>query len=452
MNTAVIRRADGPGTDQTAVRRFLVGQALGQTADAATAVTLAGALLPGSNGVIDARSLLETLAATTVPYVVVGPVAGVIADRWDRRRTLARINVGRALLTLGAAAAVSTGSRPVGLVLAAMLLGAARIVYTLRAASLPRVVHGRGLVGLDSRSLGVGMSAVFCGGLIGGLGEHHHPLAVLILATVLQLGSALGFATIGHDLGGRSRPTDPAWTHVSRGVTRLVTTSPTRFVVIVTTSLRALLGASFATFVVLAADGRAGTDGYLLAVAVTGTGSFAGAFLASRVHRRLGAARVVASAFIVPAITLSTAGLIGRRVVLECALFGSFLAFQLVRVVADATVQANIVDASRGRVFAIYDVGYNLAYFAGAATAIAFGSAARPDRWFVGLGTVAGLLLLALVITRRSLHPEHRPERPSVSAPAGSDRHERPLAGSSRVPTEFGGRPPIESLARSGPT
>lgn len=449
MNPA--ERMTGGSSGGSTARRFLVGQSLGQAADAATAVTLAGALLPGSNGVVDARSLLETLAATTIPYVVVGPVAGVVADRWNRRRTLGWVNVGRAMLTLGAAAAIASGSRSVGLLLAASLLGAARIVYTLRAASLPWVVPGGGLVGMDSKALGVGMSAVFGGGLLGGLGERHAPLAVLLLATACQLASAIGFLSIRHDLGGRSHRNDAAWVEVTRRVIHLVTTSPTRFVVIVTASLRALLGGSFATFVTLAGNGRSGTDGYLLAVAVTGTGSFAGACLASRAHQRLGAATVVAGAYVVPALALGTAGVVGRRVVLECALFGSFLAFQLVRVVADATVQANIDDESRGRVFAIYDVGYNVAYFAGAATAIAFGAAERPDHWFLGLGLTAGVLLITLATVRRSLHPEHRPGRRPTAGSSGPTRSWSPTDVPSGTPADRLGHSPIESLARSSP-
>jgi len=196
---------------------------------------------------------------------------------------------------------------------------------------------------------------------------------------------------------------------VFRRVLRLATSSPTRFVIAVTASNRALLGASFATFVLLASDEYGlGPDGYLLALAVTGVGSFAGAALAPRSHDRIGPAGVVAVAFVVPATVLSLAGSLDRRLVLEIALCLSFCAFQILRVVADATVQASIADDTRGRVFSTYDVSYNLSYFAGAAAAIALGTAGRPGAWFAAIGLAYAVLTLVLWTTRRSFDPHRR--------------------------------------------
>ena len=404
--------------------QFLASQSLGQVADATTALVIARVLLGGDDGVVDAETLLETLAATAVPYVIVGPISGIVADRWDRRRALGVIHLARAVLTLGAVAAITVGGRTPGLVTAACLLGAARLVYTLRAASLPLVAPQGNLVGVDSRSLGIGMTAVLVGGAFGGVGAGRFPATALLLAATLQVIAAIGFSTLRRDLGGRSRNVPVPWPRLARRIGLLIVSSPTRFVVAVTTSVRFLLGASFATFVLLASEAGLGPDGYLLALAVTGAGSFVGATLAPRAHRRLGAAGVVACSYLVPATSLSTAGLLDRRVVLEIAVFGSFLAFQLVRVVADATVQSSIADETRGRVFAVYDVAYNLSYFAGAAVAILLGAAGDPDRTFTTIGVAAGVTLTVLASTRRSLRPDRR--RPAATGPENASSERQP--------------------------
>ena len=51
-----------------------------------------------------------TLAAEYLPLLVLGPVAGVFADRWDRRRLMIATN----LFCAGAVAAMLLGTRPDG--------------------------------------------------------------------------------------------------------------------------------------------------------------------------------------------------------------------------------------------------------------------------------------------------------------------------------------------------
>lgn len=390
-------------------RRFLLSQGAGQTADAITAIIVARVLLTGPDGGVDPDALLQTLAVATVPYAIVGPVAGVVADRWSRRRALGTIHVVRSLLTFAVIAAVATDHRLSGLVLAAALLSAARMVYAIRAAALPWVAPPGRLVRADSASLYTGMMAAITGGGIGGLVAGERPTIALAFAAAAQLAAAVGFGTLRRDLGGRSTRSEVGWICVVQRVMRLATSSPTRFVIAVTASNRALLGASFATFVLMASDEYdLGPNGYLLALAVTGAGSFIGAAVAPRSHDRIGTAGVVATAFVVPAAVLSLAGSLDRRLVLELALCLSFCAFQILRVVADATVQASIADDTRGRVFSTYDVSYNLSYFGGAAAAIALGAAGRADAWFSTIGLAYAALTFVLWTTRRSFHPRGR--------------------------------------------
>ena len=44
-----------------------------------------------------------------LPYSVLGPFAGALLDRWDRRLVLVGANLGRLLLVLGVAALLAAG-------------------------------------------------------------------------------------------------------------------------------------------------------------------------------------------------------------------------------------------------------------------------------------------------------------------------------------------------------
>src|SRR3954451_4055683 len=72
--------------------------------------------------------------ARLVPYPLLGPFGGVVADRYDRRRVLVVSDLSRVVVMLGLAA-VAAGDGPVGL--AAVL---AALASSLRAAYPPAVV------------------------------------------------------------------------------------------------------------------------------------------------------------------------------------------------------------------------------------------------------------------------------------------------------------------------
>ena len=410
------------------VAQFLGAQAVGQAADAMTALVVADAVLGGSAGAVDPSRLLATLGAAVVPYLVASPLGGVVADRWDRRRMLFVVNLARAAVTVLALLGVATGSRLAGLAAVVCLLAAGRFVYNLRAAALPNILMAATrrarLVALDAAALRVGVVALAVGGALAALAGGRAPVTVLALASVLQVVSAVGFLTLQLDLGGRAaasaRAAGLTFGQVAARCGALLASAPSRTAIVVTSTHRVLLGASFATFVLVAANEYGlGARGYVVAMGVTGTGSMLGTLTAPRWSTTLGAPRLVRVAFAAPAVLLGVTALAKSEAYLIVALATAFFLFQNVRVVTDALIQEAIPDDARARVFCVYDALYNLSYFLGGAVAIgASGDHARPGvlAW-VGLAYVVLTAAFSAPGALRPLACNRPPELPAPSRP-----------------------------------
>src|SRR5699024_8739908 len=89
--------------------------------------------------------------AVLLPYSVLGPFAGALLDRWDRRRVLTGANLARAAIALAATAALATAApTAVLLVLALVSVAISRFVAAGVSAALPRTVPADRLVATNS--------------------------------------------------------------------------------------------------------------------------------------------------------------------------------------------------------------------------------------------------------------------------------------------------------------
>jgi MFS family permease len=138
-----------------------------------------GALVLSRGGALEVGI---TFAMTAVPSVILGPLAGVLVDRWDRRRTMIACDVVRAALVLAVPLAFEIH---IGLVYAiAFLLATVTLLFRpAKTAVIPTVVGDRDLVAANS-ALSVPETAA---DLIG------FPVAGLI---VTALSSVLGAAFV----------------------------------------------------------------------------------------------------------------------------------------------------------------------------------------------------------------------------------------------------------------
>lgn len=119
-----------------------------------------------------------------LPSLLFGVVAGAAADRFDRRRVIALVNIGRAVVLAVLAGTILSGSVTIAIVLAALfLLGSAEVFADVSTSSLlPRVVRREDLGIANARIQG---SVLLANQLI------TPPIGALLFT----LGMALPFAT-----------------------------------------------------------------------------------------------------------------------------------------------------------------------------------------------------------------------------------------------------------------
>lgn len=131
-------------------------------------------------------------AARLLPYMLFSALAGVVADRLDRRRLLLASHVARALLTAALLVVVGFDGSPWLVVLLSFVAGAAGTVcYPAMAATLPRQVEPRELPAANALLSTVETAAFVIGPAIGGAVLMFASPAVVIAANIVVFGLAV---------------------------------------------------------------------------------------------------------------------------------------------------------------------------------------------------------------------------------------------------------------------
>ncbi|GAA2384005.1 MFS transporter [Streptomyces glaucosporus] len=424
-------------------RRLLTVRLLSQSADGVFQVALASYVVFSPEQETSPAAIASAMAVLLLPYSLLGPFAGVLLDRWQRRQVLLYGNLLRAVLALGTAALVLT-SMPLWLFyLAALSVTAVnRFVLAGLSAALPRVVDGERLVVANSLSPTAGTLAATAGGGVAFLIRIPAPegagsdAAVVVAGAVIYLLGALAALRIGRELLGpdSSAPHPRMATAVAdtaRGLVAGLRHLARRRRAAQSLASMALLRFCYGALTVMVLmlcryawdGGRIGGMALLgLAVAVSGLGFFAAAVLTPWAVRRAGrfgwiAVCAAATAVLVPALALPFSPLPTL-----CAAFVVGMATQGSKIATDTIVQSSVDDDYRGRVFSLYDMLFNVA-FVGAAGAAAL--MLPPDGRSAALvATVTALYATVAAamfhVKRGDGHPAERdgmvtPVRPTTS-------------------------------------
>ncbi|GAA1942853.1 MFS transporter [Kitasatospora viridis] len=413
--------ADGPapeagaGSERGSLRRdlagplrgLLVGQCLGQCGDGLAQIGFAQFVLFDVGRGASPGRIAAVLAVTLLPFSVVGPFAGVLLDRLDRRRTLVLVSVLRGLLVaVGAVVVAERWTAPAYLAVV-LLLSSSRLVLTAKGAALPRTVPRARLVPANAFSALTGSAAAFLGALGGSLFVGRSVVAAFLGAGVLYAGAAAVFALLpglGPEL---TVPRGSALPAVRRTVADLVEgvrlaarTAAIRRPLLAVGAHRLLLGAGFVVLVLVAdSQYRLRASGYAVALAATGIATFAASAVAPPLAGRYGARALVPAAFLPAAAAAYVGGLFPSLWVLVLCLAVAAFAFQVLKVCADALVGGATPDAARGRVFALYDLLYNLAFVLSALVLVPWWQAGRERTllWWVAAGFTAGWVVFGSV-------------------------------------------------------
>jgi MFS family permease len=370
----------------TNFRRLLAVRLLSQCADGVYQVALATYVVFSPEKQTSPAAIASAMAVLLLPYSLVGPFAGVLLDRWQRRQVFLYGNLLRALLACGTAVLI-LASVPDWLFYASALSVTAvnRFVLAGLSASLPRVDADR-LVVANSLSPTAGtVAATAGGGLAFGvrLIAEDSDAAVVVLGALLYLCSALASLRMPRELLGpdpdvvqpRLRAALASTAHGLVGGLRHLAERPPAVRALAAVSLmRFCYGALTVTVLMLCRYAWSSTESeglalLGLAVAFSGAGFFAAAVLSPWAIGRFGVFGWMAVCAGSAAVLELTLGLPFAQTPLLIAAFVLGLTTQGAKIATDTVVQTSVDDAYRGRVFALYDVLFNVAFVGAAAVA-----------------------------------------------------------------------------------
>ena len=144
--------------------RLLQLRLVSQFGDGLFAAGLAGAILFNPERAAEPWAIAGAFAVLFLPYSVLGPFAGALLDRWDRRMVLVGANSGRLLLVLAVAALLESGAGDLPILFCALVVnGLTRFVSSGLSAALPHVVPREDVVAMNSVAAATGAVSAFLG-------------------------------------------------------------------------------------------------------------------------------------------------------------------------------------------------------------------------------------------------------------------------------------------------
>lgn len=412
-------------------RRLLLSRFASQWGDGLFQTGLAGAVVFNPERAVSPQEIAAGFVVLLLPYSLVGPFAGALLDRWDRRRVLVGANLLRGALILVAAGCVATGVDGLPLLmLALVVVGISRFVGAGLSAALPHVVPVRNLVEANALAVTLGaiVSVVGAGCAVGlrsifGQGDVGSGLttAIAVIGSVLAAVFAVRFArgALGPD-----EVDEPATAVVAvasglvDGARVALRTPSVAAGFCALLAHRAAFGVSLLLTVLLMRFSfddfgpiEAGLPGLGVVLGFGAAGIFVAGVTTARLVTGLGRKRTVLIALGLAAVAQLALGL---PMVLPTALVAAFLiafAGQVVKLCVDAAVQRDIGDEARGRVFALYDMLFNITQVIAvgiAATVIPANGESVP---LIVAATVLYLVGMAgfELVTRRHQVPQDRP-------------------------------------------
>ncbi|MGH3873827.1 MAG: MFS transporter [Pseudonocardiaceae bacterium] len=362
--------------------RLLTSRLAAQWGDGVFQAGLGGAVLFNPERQADPVAVAVGLAVLLLPYSLVGPFAGALLDRWDRSRVLVVANLLRAAPIVLVALAVGSGMAGAPLYLGALLVtGVSRFVLAGLSAGLPHVVGRRQLIEANALAATIGAAVTVVGGMCAvglralvGSGDTGSAwvTASAVAGSLVAAAAAAGWrrGQLGPDCADEPGQTPRAvlrgWCDGVAAAVRVPSVAAGMLALVahrlafgITTLVALLLYRNSFT-----SDGllRAGFAGVLQLLVAGAGGLLLAAVLTPLLVARLGRRRTVCGALLAAGVVIVTLGLPMVMPTMLAAAFALAAAGQVMKLSLDATVQRDIDDAVRGRVFALYDAVFNIAY------------------------------------------------------------------------------------------
>jgi Major Facilitator Superfamily len=406
-------------------QRLLELRLVSQFGDGLFAAGLAGAILFNPERAAGPWAIAASLAVLYLPYSLLGPFAGALLDRWDRRLVLIGTNLGRLLLVLSVAALLAVGAGGLPILLGALIVnGFARFVSSGLSAALPDVVPREQVVAMNSVATLTGGAAAFLGAIfmliprwLFGADDTGAAATILTVAVPVTLALWLSWRFSPHVLGPHESKraihgsvayaVTTGWVHGIRTVAAVPTVAATLAGL---AAHRMVFGVNSLLVVVMVRHtdtqevaGLGATGLFLLA---TGAGFALAAVVMPAAVRRWGRYATANGALALAALIQLAGSGLQLPMMLACGfLLGT--AGQVVKLCADSAMQLDVDDALRGHVFTIQDALFWIS--AVFATTVAAGvipaDGHEPALALAGVAVYLVGLLVHAAIGRRAVAP-----------------------------------------------
>ncbi|UXA21058.1 MFS transporter [Mycobacterium sp. SMC-4] len=399
-------------------QRLLELRAASQFGDGLFQAGLAGAILFNPERAAQPWAIATAFAVLFLPYSVLGPFAGALLDRWDRRRVLIGANSVRLALVVIVGVMLAAGVADLPILVGALVVnGFTRFVSSGVSAALPHLVPRDQVIAMNAVAAATGAVAAFVGAnfmLVPRwlFGAGNAGASVVIFLVTIPVGLALWLSVrfpprmLGPDESTRAVHGTVAyavatgWVHGARTVWAVRSVAATlgglaahRMVFGINTLLVLVLVRHSGEDIVV------GLGTAVLFVAATGLGSFLATLLTPTLIRRWGRYAVPNAALAFAAVVqLGGTGLY-LPVMVGCGfLLGA--AGQTVKLCADSAMQIDVDDALRGHVFTVQDAVFWMAFIA-AVTAAA--TVIPADGRAPGLALAGSVIYLAGLVVHATV-------------------------------------------------
>ncbi|KUI11865.1 MFS transporter [Mycobacterium lehmannii] len=354
-------------------RRLLELRLVSQFGDGLFSAGLAGAILFNPQRAAEPWAIAGAFAVLFLPYSLLGPFAGALLDRWDRRLVLVAANAGRLVLVLAVAQLLESGAGDLAILCCALIVtGFTRFVSSGLSAALPHVVPRDQVVAMNSVAIAAGAAAAFLGANFMLLprwlfGADDAGAAVIILIVAAPVALALWLAwrfpprMLGPDDSARAvhgsvlYAVATGWVH---GVKTVIAVPAVAATLTGLAAHRMVFGINSLLVLVMVrhtdTQQVAGLGTAVLFVAATGAGAFIAAAVMPVAVRRWGRYATANGALAIAALVqLAGSGLQLAMMVVCGFLLG--MAGQVVKLCADNAMQLDVDDGMRGHVFTVQD-------------------------------------------------------------------------------------------------
>ncbi|MGH2634667.1 MAG: MFS transporter [Actinomycetota bacterium] len=380
-------------------RRLFAIRMVSQSADGLFQVALLASIIFSPEEQSTTVGFAIATVIISLPFSILGPFTGVFIDRWSRRKILIVAPLLRTALV--GLVLFDPTSAPVPFYLGALwVLSVNRFYLATAVAVVPRLVPTEDLLIANSISVVGGTVALLAGFFVGGrLADHFGETLVVALAGAQWLITSAIARRIGSPLIPHQLPEAPMRDEVRRvlhefadGASRLVHT-PRALGPIVSITLDQMGQGIVLVLSLFVFRDRfeEGVVSFSNLVGAGGVGVFAGILTVGKLEERFAKERIVAGSFFLGGLVLIAVSLAINEWSVLLASFAVGLTFAWKKIPVDTLVQESVPDGYRGRIFAVYDVAYNLSRVAAAFLAIPM-LPALGEAWSVALIGVIFLL------------------------------------------------------------